>query len=453
MTPHVTLRARRLHATSLFVGIQVLPEASKAAEVAAVTAVAAAEGHHMILLLDTSGSMEGDRLEAVQRTLRIFVQHLKVEDRLTLIEWNSTAKVLCQACSDHAMLNTCIDGLQANGGTNLEAALLQLSAFRETPVDAIFLLTDGHINQGQRSVATLGHLLQASLGSHAATAPLMALGFGEDHNADMLQAFAIQTRGTYTFADGDSKEMIPAILGNLLGELEARVGLRASVSWEGPTADTIAGVQCLELGAAPNATSYWMGNLIADKPQWVVCHMPADITGVCLTWTDPQTNEVHTCRVALEATNQTDPDVLEQTHRVEVVRTLQSVKHRAHPMRVLPKLTALEQTLQTSAVASRPLVLQLLAEVKAAIQNVDSQGPVRQTSNMTTLGMQRGLLSLPLSQPLSLPLSQPLHDPLATLVMPDAHTLFSSPSQNRRRHEMVSGFSQTQIETPFHFPS
>ena len=188
-----------------------------------------------------------------------------------------------------------------------------------------------------------------------------------------------------------------------------------------------------------------MGNLIADKPQWVVCHMPADITGVCLTWTDPQTNEVHTCRVALEATNQTDPDVLEQTHRVEVVRTLQSVKHRAHPMRVLPKLTALEQTLQTSAVASRPLVLQLLAEVKAAIQNVDSQGPVRQTSNMTTLGMQRGLLSLPLSQP--------LHDPLATLVMPDAHTLFSSPSQNRRRHEMVSGFSQTQIETPFHFPS
>ena len=50
---------------------------------------------HIALLLDVSSSMEGERLTALQNSLKAFVRCLSSNDCLTIITYSSSATVLC----------------------------------------------------------------------------------------------------------------------------------------------------------------------------------------------------------------------------------------------------------------------------------------------------------------------------------------------------------------------
>jgi hypothetical protein len=226
---------------------------------------------HIALVLDTSGSMEGSRIETVKNTLSVLVNRLLVGDKITVISFSSTAKTLLSQVTvsetNRTELTSIIGEINADGGTNIESGIAQLgglftSADSAHP-DSIVLLTDGFINEGITSVAGLYSMLN----SYMPGVPVYALGYGDDHNADFMKGLSLRTNGTYTFIDNEIA--LPASIGDLLGGLQGEVAKNAELII--PTDWT-----CLELNYVNESTTFGIGSLIADKPTWIMFSVPVN---------------------------------------------------------------------------------------------------------------------------------------------------------------------------------
>jgi Mg-chelatase subunit ChlD len=83
--------------------------------------VVARRSFHLGLLLDVSGSMDGDRLAALKTTIRLLIDALMDGDCLTVIKYESSAQVVAEAqiisSVTRTTLRDAIDALRADGGS------------------------------------------------------------------------------------------------------------------------------------------------------------------------------------------------------------------------------------------------------------------------------------------------------------------------------------------------
>ena len=318
---------------------------------------------HIALLIDTSGSMNMyNRLTTVKRTLSLLVDHLREDDRVTLVSYNQSALVKCMAESNKEQLRSCIEELQAGGGTNLESAC---TALHGIAVDAVFILTDGEINQGVSSIAGLRQLTSLCF----PRIPVHTLGYGVDHNAELLRAISTASRASYTYAEAD--EQIPEVVGTIVGGLQGIVAKDVEVTWDEGL--------CLEQGAEER--KYWVGTLTAEKEQWVV--FDGHPTGLRVRW---QGGELEV------------PAPFESTILLPHVFRAQSValfdRIRQSPRSSQDLLDDLECSIVRSGLESDPLVLRILAEIAEMREYIHMPEPTRLTrltSNMQQFSVQRGV--------------------------------------------------------------
>lgn len=106
--------------------------------------------HALKILVDCSGSMQGDSITAARKALHEILSHLGPEDRFALTRFGSTVDHIqkgLRLASDNAIrkASEAIAGMQADlGGTEMEAALASvLGVDAESRAD-ILLITDGH---------------------------------------------------------------------------------------------------------------------------------------------------------------------------------------------------------------------------------------------------------------------------------------------------------------------
>jgi hypothetical protein len=328
---------------------------------------------------------------------------------------------------------------------------MELLSLRRETLDAVFLLTDGHVNVGIQTSAGLLGILRSVLPPHVSVS---TLGYGVDHNASLLQSIAVKTRGSYTFAD--AKELIPAVVGDIVGGLKTEVGRGCSVSIP-------EGGSCLEIGDSESMSSYYVGSLTYQKPQWIMMNIP---DGVCQTltvsWKNLITGEDVVEQVSIEATGteEVENTVKEQWFRVRAARLFATVKEsyglNSGNVDQEP-LKEFATELRNSCCGSTPLGIRILAQIDETLHMLASRPPpppslpsfprsplrravdvgsyeyadagllTRMTSNMTTFALQRGILSQNPGE----------EDP--------AH-VFSSPMQRHVSGQMVSTFSQPPVE-------
>ena len=352
--------------------------------------------YHIALLLDTSGSMDGGPLAAVIRTLHLLIDRMDEMDMLTIIQYASTASVVVNCANMNTRAKTeihrIVDRLTADGGTNMEDAIEVLSDMSESQIDAVFLMTDGHVNTGITNSAGLLRLIAARLQKGT---PVNTLGFGSNHNAQMLRDMAVRSCGSYTYAD--AAELIPAIIGDIVGGLIDQVGSSAYLTAQ-------AGYHCLELGVDVSRPEvHRVGSLIADKPQWAVFRGPFGPQGgpVQLTWTE---NGIENRYVATPSVGGLDMMMMEeQVQRVRLVHTMTTVSEmivQKNYAGAIAELTAAEHRLALSPAVGRSFILRLQAQVDEMLDDVRRQsGPVvdddvemltRMVSNVTALGTQHG---------------------------------------------------------------
>jgi len=156
----------------------------------------------VILVLDTSGSMEGEKIVQARSAARYVVEHLNPDDRFAVVDFNTTVNryaptLLPAGEAEVAAAATHIDTLFAAGGTNISGALLEAAALvgPERPTTILFL-TDGLATEGITDTSLLLENVAAALPPNAR---LFAFGVGDDVDTTLLDTLAQNHRGTTTY--------------------------------------------------------------------------------------------------------------------------------------------------------------------------------------------------------------------------------------------------------------
>jgi Ca-activated chloride channel homolog len=163
---------------------------------AAQTAVA----KDVIVVLDTSGSMEGEKIEQAKTALNYVLSHLNSEDRFNIVEFSTGVRFYAdglQPVSAASQAQSWVSNLQATGGTDINRALLEAMAMvqPERPTYILFL-TDGLPTEGEVEIPQI-------LGNVDAATPdnvrLFSFGVGYDVDTMLLDSLSQDHHGTGTY--------------------------------------------------------------------------------------------------------------------------------------------------------------------------------------------------------------------------------------------------------------
>jgi hypothetical protein len=191
----------------------------------------------MMMLVDTSGSMDdASKLESVKRSLQVMLVLLGEQDRLSLVTFDDTSKVILNrqppTASDREAISYRISSLHTNGSTNMSSGLLEMREMVEDAASGrkqgMLMLTDGLANMGVMDtpglVAIVRRILQEKPGVSIST-----VGYGADHNTDLLTEVAKEGGGAYNVVK--NLEDVASTFGDVLGGLMSISVQRASLEF------------------------------------------------------------------------------------------------------------------------------------------------------------------------------------------------------------------------------
>lgn len=178
----------------------------------------------LVLVADVSGSMAGTKLDQTRAALIQALESLRSGDRFRVITFSSQVtefadgyRAVTRASVRQA--REYVEGLSANGGTNIEGALR--AAFRHAPEEGrmgiVLFLTDGLPSVGEESPEKLA----VTAGARRGDFRVFPIGVGHDVNTYLLDRLAVEGRGRVTYVAPEGN--VEAALGATLARLDAPV--------------------------------------------------------------------------------------------------------------------------------------------------------------------------------------------------------------------------------------
>lgn len=158
----------------------------------------------VILVLDQSGSMEGEKFQQAQEALQFILDHLNSEDRFNIIAFSTDATSYARSlrpASEAEDASRWVDSLSARGSTDINLALLESLAIsgKERPTMIIFL-TDGLPTEGVTDTAEIVENVQDNSPKNVR---LFAFGIGYDVDTFLLDTLAQSNHGATTYVTPD----------------------------------------------------------------------------------------------------------------------------------------------------------------------------------------------------------------------------------------------------------
>ena len=162
----------------------------------------------VILVLDTSGSMEGDKIDQAQEALIYVLGHLHEEDRFNVIAFSTGIRQYgrgLRPVSEAREASAWVKRLEAVGGTDINRALLealaQIDGASESTADTqrpavLIFLTDGLPTEG---VTEIEQILSNVAAAALDNVRLFSFGVGDDVNTVLLDTLAEQHRGAAAY--------------------------------------------------------------------------------------------------------------------------------------------------------------------------------------------------------------------------------------------------------------
>jgi Ca-activated chloride channel family protein len=169
----------------------------------------------VVFVVDTSGSMAGDKIEQARRAITYCIDSLDERDRFSVVRFSTGFDTLFEtpkpASKDNrTQAHEFISGFKASGGTNITDTLLHALCMQVDETDdagrpfVIVFLTDG---RGNREAAEI----MASLGEvqGAEGRRIFPFGVGHDVNTKMLDRLADVHHGRVTYVQpGENLELV-----------------------------------------------------------------------------------------------------------------------------------------------------------------------------------------------------------------------------------------------------
>jgi VWFA-related protein len=152
----------------------------------------------VVLLLDKSGSMAGEKLARAQGALREYVGLMQPGDRVALLAFDEAVHELSDFTGEPAALRKVVDMVTANGNTALgEAMAVAVQRLEGRPGRrAVVVLSDGIQTRGRRTAE------EAGAAAVAAQVSFSAIALGADARRADLRRLATETGGTFHVAPG-----------------------------------------------------------------------------------------------------------------------------------------------------------------------------------------------------------------------------------------------------------
>jgi Ca-activated chloride channel family protein len=176
----------------------------------------------MVLVLDTSGSMRGVKMEQARKALKYCLDNLGPKDRFGLINFATTVnryedRLLEASGEQVAKAKKWVKNLDATGGTAINDALasaLELRSSEEGRTFTVVFFTDGQPTIGETDV---GKIVKNTTARNTANTRIFTFGVGDDVNATMLDQLAEKTRAlsTYVRPSEDIENKVSGLYGKI----------------------------------------------------------------------------------------------------------------------------------------------------------------------------------------------------------------------------------------------
>lgn len=170
-------------------------------------AVAELAPANLVFLVDVSGSMDRrEGLPMVKSTLKLLVDQLRDQDRVSLVVYAGESRVVLEPTSgrDKAKIRAAIEQLTAGGSTagasGIELAYqMARQGFIKDGINRILLATDGDFNVG---ISDFDSLKQMATEQRKSGVSLTTLGFGVgNYNEHLMEQLADAGDGNYAYID------------------------------------------------------------------------------------------------------------------------------------------------------------------------------------------------------------------------------------------------------------
>ncbi len=225
----------------------------------------------VLMLVDTSGSMYGDRIDQSRAAIDDFISQLHPDDRVAIMSFASSVTPLQDFTTDHAALSAAVDKLQARGETALYDAVVAATKAISTETTSqrlILLLSDGNdtISKAQKA-ASLNAARAAGIG-------IIAVGLGSDIDSQYLDLLAQYSSGHFLAAP--TPEILRQSYNDLAQSIRNQYTLTMKVP---PSVDrTVDGT--LKIYATVNADSAYAERQLAPLPGAVPPPFTLSVNGI-----------------------------------------------------------------------------------------------------------------------------------------------------------------------------
>jgi len=231
----------------------------------------------VLIVLDQSGSMEGEKFQQAQTALKYVLDHLNPADRFSIVAFSTGTQHYApglRPAADAPEASRWVDSLVAQGGTNINLALLEALglADRERSTIVIFL-TDGLATEGETGTENILHNVRQAAPSNVR---LFAFGVGYDVDTILLDTLVEQNHGASSYVAPEARidEAVSGFYAKVSTPVLSNVALDfgdvlVSDYYPNPLPDLFAGAQLVMVGRyrVPGTTAVKLSGLVNDQPQ------------------------------------------------------------------------------------------------------------------------------------------------------------------------------------------
>jgi Ca-activated chloride channel family protein len=210
----------------------------------------------VVLVLDTSGSMAGEKMDQAKAAARYVLDNLGERDRFNIVSFSTATRLFADqpvSLSQHVSGRDFIQKLQAAGSTDINRALLEaVSGVDAKRPTVVIFLTDGLPTAGETDP---DRIIANVAGSAPKSVRLFSFGVGYDVDTVLLDALSSGQRGTsaYVRPEQDIKEEVSGFYAKvsspvLVDVQAAFTGVAVEDLYPYPLPDLFAGSQLVVAG-------------------------------------------------------------------------------------------------------------------------------------------------------------------------------------------------------------